>query len=631
MSITRMLHSSQFAVPRYPDGSYGLSPQRHNPLAWTDPEIVGAVDGTTDVNVINLEGSWDIVKGLTFTSQYALDLSKYSSVTNKPTYEIIDEIKGVKATNEVNTLEEYRSESFQRTWNNTLGYTLEKEKHNIGFLAGYSEIRYEYKNLRGEGRDYYNNELRDLSQGDPLNRDIVSQYEDWGLRSVFARANYSFDERYLLEFTMRYDGSSRFPDGNRYTFFPSVAAAWRISEEAFWEPLKNTIGEFKIRASWGETGNQTVPLYSYFNNLALENYYVFNGIPVTGVRQNVFASQDLSWETTTQTNIGLDLSMFEGRVNATVDWFSKTTDDILLELPIPGVVGLEPSFTNAGSIENKGWEMQLNYRNKIGEFSYGITLNVSDVKNEILDLAGTGPYYDGEKDILIRQEGKPIDALFGYKTDGFYTQEDLDSGYPLLAGDAKPGDIKYVDVNEDGLLNGEDRVIIGSTIPRLTYGSSINLGWRNFDFNVQLQGVGKKDVSIAGSLIEAGSWEGFTIDMAKDYWTPENPDARFPRPQKRQNKNTHPSDWWIVNGAYLRVKNIQLGYSLPEHIIEKVGVKRLRIYVGGTNLFTVSDLNEWGLDAETSTLPSTLAGNYSGRGNFYPATKTYTFGLSIGL
>lgn len=482
----RMIHSSQLVVPVYPDGTYGLSKQKHSPLAFTDPDFAGGEDASTDVNVINLKGTWNILKGLTFTSQYAFDFQKYSELRNFPTYEIPDYWNKdvVLRSNNVNQLREFRSESLQKTWNNTLNYNLQLNEHHINLLGGYSEISNDYNEVIADGTDFYNNDLLDLGQSDPENRGINSAYTDWGLQSAFGRVNYIFKDKYILEFNARYDGSSRFPKGNRYTFFPSVAGAWRISEESFFEPLKNTLDLFKIRASWGKAGNQNVGLYTYFNDLTVGNYYVFNEIPVTGVLQTNFASQDLTWEITSQTNIGLDLSMFRNRFNLTFDWFDKTTEGILLELPIPGAVGLNPAPTNAGSVKNNGWELQLNYRNNFRDLRYGITFNLSNVKNEVLDLAGTGPYYSGEKDWFIRQEGQPIDALWGYRTDGYYTQEDMDSGYPLLSPDARVGDLKYVDLNNDGAINSADRIVLGSSIPRLTYGTNINLGWKNLDFNL---------------------------------------------------------------------------------------------------------------------------------------------------
>ena len=619
----RMIHSSQFTVPRFPDGTYGLSRQGHNPLAWTDTEIVGATESTSDAALINLQATWDILDNLSFTSQYGIDVNKYSSLTNIPTYEIRDYFNPdvIKRRNNVNELSENRSESLRRSWNNTLNYDLDISSHSLGLLLGYSEISNDYKGLYANGRDFYNDELLDLGLSDPLSRDLSSSYTDWGLRSFFGRLNYSFRERYIIEFNMRYDGSSRFPAGSRYIFFPSVAGAWRISEEDFWEPLEETINEFKLRGSWGETGNQNVGLYTYFENLNLANYYVFGGTPVTGVRQTNFTTPNLTWETTTQTNLGFDLAMFDNQFNVIFDWYNKITEGILLSLPLPGLVGLYPSASNAGSVKNTGWELQLNYRDMIGDFDYNATFGISDLRNEIISLAGTGPYFSGEDDRLVRMVGEEIDALWGYRTDGYYTPEDFENGYPTLAGDAKLGDIKYLDLNNDGTINADDKTIIGSTIPHLTYSANIEVGWKNFDFLLQLQGVGEQDMSINGAFIEAGSWEGFTPAIAGDYWTPENTDALFPRPQKQTSKNSWPADRWVVDGSYLRLKNLQLGYSFSEDLLNEISLKNLRLFVGGTNLFTVSELNEWGIDAESPT----------GRGDFYPTTRNYTIGVNLTL
>src|SRR5699024_8903158 len=407
---------------------------------------------------------------------------------------------------QINSLSERREESVQLTWYNTLNYVFYINNHNFDLLGGYSQETYDFKRVDASGRDLYNNDIRDLGQTESESLEINSLHEDWGLRSFFSRINYNYDRRYLLQFNMRYDGSSRFPDGDRYTFFPSASVGWRISEEHFWEPVKSVVNELKVRASWGETGNQNVGLYTYYENLSLtQNAYVFNNNPQLGVAQHEVASKNLSWETTTQTNIGVDISFLDDKYSATFDWYKKNTDGILLTLPIPGVVGLNPAATNAGSVQNIGWEVEVTHRNAVNDFFYSINLNVSDVRNKITDLAGTGPYYTEERDWQIRKEGSPIDAIWGYETDGFLTQEDLDNDYPVYASDAQPGDIKYVDRDGDGVINADDKKVLGSTIPRWTYGTNIDLGWNNFDLNIQLQGVGKRDVALVGAITEAGS------------------------------------------------------------------------------------------------------------------------------
>lgn len=619
----RMMHGSQFAVPRFPDGTYGLSAQGHNPLLYSDPDYYGRTKWQIDYNVLNLTGDWEILPGLSLQSQFGIEAEKLSRLQNNPTFEVRDywNPSVILKQNNVNTLEEQRQESLQTTWNTTLTWRTEFGDHGLTLLGGYSEIAFDGNNLTAGGRNFYNNDIRALGQSDPENRDLGSSYTDWGLRSFFGRLNYAYADRYLIEANMRYDGSSRFPPGDRYTFFPSLSLGWRVSDEPFWEPLSATINEFKPRVSWGRAGNQNVGLYSYFDRLAVGNDYVFNGTPVTGVRQNSMTSTDLTWETTTQTNIGLDAALFDNRLEVTFDWFDKTTEGILLNLPVPGVLGLNPAPTNAGSVKNVGWELALQHRGAWREVDYGVSLNVSDVKNEIVDLAGTGPYFSGEKNWFVRQEGYPIDALWGYRTDGYYTQEDLDAGYPTWAADAAPGDIKYVDLNEDGVIGPDDRTVLGSTQPRYTYGAALDLGWRNWDLNLHAQGVGKQDMAIMGAYVENGSWEGFALKIGEDYWTPEDPDARFPRPQKQTQKNTEPSDHWVIDASYFRLKNVQLGYTLPQSLTDRAGLRRMRLYVGGTNLFTRSDLTEWGTDAETVT----------GRTDYYQPVKTYTIGLNVDL
>lgn len=619
----RMIHSSQLAVPRYPDGTYGLSKQGYNLLALSDPDIVGSTQFTNDNGVINLELDWDILPGLRFHTQYGLDLDKNAALVRTPAYEIRDYYNPdvVLKKNDVNSLEERRSESLQKTWNNTLTYDRTLGRHDLSLLAGYSTIDYDAKGVNAGGRKFYNNDLLALGQSEATSREISSSYTDWGLRSLFGRVHYGYAQRYLLEFNMRYDGSSRFPRGHRYTFFPSVSGAWRLSEEAFWEPLKGRIEQLKLRASWGRNGNQNIALYTYFDNLNVGNYYNFNNVAVTGVLQQDLASQDLHWEMTTQTDLGLDMSMLDGKLSLTFDWYKKLTNGILLNLPIPGIMGLNPAATNAGKVQNTGWELQIIHRSAIGQVHYNLTLGLSDVHNKILDLAGTGPYFSQEKDRYIREVGQPIDALWGYQTDGLFTQEELDKGYPVLYPDTKAGDIKYVDRNSDGAITASDKTVLGSTIPRWTYSANMDLQWKGFDLNVFLQGVGSQDMMLWGAFIENGSWEGFTLAIGKDYWTEDNPDARFPRPQKSSNKNTEPSDYWVLNAGYLRLKNLQLGYTLPGSLTGKVGIQQVRFYVGGTNLLTFSGLNEWGMDAETP----------SGRDAIYPPLKTYSLGLNIGF
>jgi len=618
-----MIHGSEWAVPEYPDGSYGLSKQGWNPLLLSDTDYSGTLKSTNDYSVLNLKADWEIIKNLTFSSQFGVQYKKTNQQTYIPTYEVRDYFNKdntLKTGPSKNSLTEYRNETMQSTWNNILTYKFDiLEKNHFNVLGGYSQIRFDQNSVSATGVGYYNNLLRALSQSEQDTRNISSNYPDWRLRSYFGRFNYDYDNKYLFEFNMRYDGSSRFPEGSRYAFFPSFSGAWRISEEGFWEDMKEIVPSLKLRASWGQTGNSNVALYSYIEDLQLKNYYAFNGNAVEGIRQSTLASKDISWETTAQTDIGVDASFLNNALIVTFDWYKKHTTNILLNLPIPGAIGMNPAPINAGIVNNTGWELGINYRGDIDQLGYSIGFNLSDVKNKIIDRAGAGPTYSMEKNWLVNKESEEFNSLWGYKCDGYLTQADLDTNYPTFSTDAQPGDLKYIDINEDGKLTPDDKTVIGSTIPRFTYGLDMGLTWHNFDCNIQFQGVGKQDMAIMGAFVEAGSWEGFALDFSKDYWTPEHTNARFPRPQKQQNKNTEASDWWVVNASYLRLKNFQIGYTIPKSITKRLYCERFRMFAGGTNLFTISDLNDWGIDAECQT----------GRSDHYPAVKSWTFGVNV--
>ena len=431
----------------------------------------------------------------------------------------------------------------------------------------------------------------------------------------------AYADRYLLEANARYDGSSRFSQLNRYSFFPSFSAGWRLSQENFWENLRPAVNELKLRASWGKTGNQAVALYSYIPTLTAVSY-TFNGLPVQGYAQTTVANQNLTWETTTQTDVGLDAQLFGNRLSLTLDVYRKLTDGILLALPIPATVGQDAPPQNAGVLENKGWEAALGYRGRGGAFRYELGANFTDNRNRVVSLAGTGPYISGS-DIdprYIIAEGLPVNAHWGYQTAGlFQTQAEADA-YPTLVPNTRPGDVKYVDRNGDGRINSDDMTMIGTSFPRYTFGLTGTLGWKNLELFMQWQGAADVDVRLAGALAEMGNYEGFTHELyTDDYWTPERPNARFPRPIKFDLRNLNTSDRMLYDGSYFRLKTLRLGYTLPAGFTSRLGISRANVYVSTTNLLTFSALNEWNLDPEIE----------SGRGQYYPQTSLTTLGLSL--
>lgn len=599
-SIKYMWASSNFAVPRYPDGTYGLSSDGISPLVQA--ELRGVSHFKNNFGVANIKADIEILKGLNFQTQYGITLGGLSQKIFSNAYEIRDYYDPTIIRQQVttNSLTEIRDYSEQSTLNNLLTYATSAGSHSFKVLLGYSQVAYKYNTLSATRKDFYNNDVQSISQGSLSSRDNTGYESAWGLRSYFGRFNYNYAEKYFIELNGRYDGSSRFTGKDRYSFFPSISGAWRVSKEKFWDNLSDAINEFKIRGSWGKTGNQSVGLYSYLETLSARNYN-FGGTPVQGLYQSTVANADLTWETTTQSDIGLDASFLNGKFGLTFDYYNKMTEGILLYLPIPLSLGLNAPPQNAGNVENKGWELGASYRSAVKDFHYNLAFNISNVTNKITSLAGTGPYIDNNYWVTtIQQEGLPINSYLGYKTAGFFkTQEEVDN-YPTLFPGTKPGDLKYVDVNKDGILNSSDMVYIGSDIPHFTFGMNMNFDYKSFDMNLFFQGVGKVQ-AVIGEAAGNIEWQSFVMDFEKDYWTPENPNAKFPRPEAFADKNWVNSDFWSINAAYVKLKNIQLGYTIPSALTKRLKIQSLRLYIAKSNVFTISKVNKWGMDPEFNT------------------------------
>ncbi|WP_439482584.1 SusC/RagA family TonB-linked outer membrane protein [Cyclobacterium plantarum] len=613
-----ILHASKFSWPRYETGEYGLGPQVNNPLIFA--ELTGESRTINDYLTGSIKFDYEILPGLNFSTQYALRNDNRQIKTFSDRYYNRDPLNGRVAQRQINRLTEFRSYLNEYTLNTLLNYTKTIESHTFTGLLGYSTIQNQSNQMSGFRQEFYNNDVQSLSQGSNENRDANGFDAEWGLRSYFARFNYNFSNKYFLELNGRYDGSSRFSADNRYSFFPSFSAGWRLSEENFWLDLKETVNEFKLRGSRGATGNQAVGLYTYFETLSAINYS-FNESPVQGFAQSNLANQNLTWETTYQTNIGFDMGLFDDRLSVTFDYYNKLTDGILLQLPIPALIGLGAPVQNAGKVKNEGYEIGLNLRGG-QKLTYDLGLNFSDNTNEVLDLVNSGPYISGGTTAprFIIEEGLPINSHWGYLTDGvFQTQEEADN-YPNLRPNTAPGDVKYLDMNDDGIINEEDHQYLGLSFPRFDFGMNGNFTYGNFDLFLQFQGASGHKTRLDGAFQQIATYETFTHAIYTDnYWTPENPNAEFPRPIKGDPRNFQTSDTQLIDASYLRLKNIVLGYSLPAVIIDKLAVERIRLYVGATNLLTFSELNRWDLDPE---IPS-------GRGQYYPQVSMYSLGANV--
>ena len=514
--------------------------------------------------------------------------------------------------------------------------TMSKEinNHSLKLMVGTSRETYDRKYLMGYRRNYTYDTYEVLTAGaDDETKDNNGTQEQWLLVSGFSRFNYGYKDKYLFEANIRHDGSSRFSKNNRWATFPSFSAAWRISEESFMDNTRGYIDQIKLRGSWGKLGNQNIgsSYYPYVSQLSVGSISMNKEIHQL-VTLNDMANAGLKWEETTMTGVGVDLTLFN-HFNFTADWYRKNTDGILLKLYTSQLTGLNAPFQNAAKVRNTGWEISANYTNRWNDFKFSAGFNLSDVKNVITDMKG-----QSSGDLLRQQEGYAINSIYGYIAEGLYqTQEEIDAG-PVQIGALSPGDIKYKDIAgdfdennnpiPDGKITDEDKTIIGSTIPRFNYGMNFDFGWKGLKLSAFFQGVGKVNGYLNSHYVIPGAMSSAIKTWQLDYWTEENRDASFPRPSITSSNNTQNSTYWMKSAAYLRLKNLQLGYELPRKLVKDLKLSNVYLYVNGQNLFTKT--NFWkGYDPEINFNAGASDGVSLGGGGFYPQVKVFSLGIDI--
>ena len=597
-------------VSQYPDGTYQLGPTSRNPLAAARES--GYTRDDNYQGIINSSLNWRPLEGLKLSGRLSLRENFEEGKTYNNNY----------------TFKDYDSHATVLTWKSSLNQWTPKEEyvnlqatadyekklagHYFHVLLGYSQEHDAYKDLSASRTDFYSNNLQELNVGSDIGKSNAGSMREWALRSAFGRLNYSWNDKYLFEANFRYDGSSRFAKGNRWGFFPSFSAGYRISEEPFWQAVKPVVNEFKIRGSWGQLGNQDIDLYQFIQTVTLGQNYTFGGQLANGAAQVDLANKLISWEATTASNIGFDMSLLNNRITVTADFYNRVTDKILLKRDIPYTVGLGAPTQNVGSVKNTGWEVAVAYNNAIGEFKYNVNFNISDVRNRILKY--------GEASVsgwTITREGESMNSLYGYVTEGLFQSDDEVTGHAFQNTGTGAGDIRYKNMNKDDIINDQDKVVLGSTIPRYTYGLTIGGKFRGWDATLFFNGVGKCYGYQEGALIEGPIWDGFTTKEMLDRWTPEHRNASWPRLVYQTIHNEQPSDWWIQNTSYFRFKNFQLGYTFPQEWLNILRIKNFRVYASGENVFMLTKARN--LDPEFT----------SGRANFYPQTKIYTAGIDV--
>ncbi len=499
-------------------------------------------------------------------------------------------------------------------FNQTLTYIKAIGKHNFTFLAGHEETNFQYDKVRLQGNDLFNPSIKFASTGVQVG--AANEADQWALRGYLGRINYAFDDKYLFTFNIRQDLSSRFSEENRSQAFPSFSAGWRLSEEAFF-PENSIFDDVKIRAGWGQTGNQfTGTNFAYVSTLQPTIFYVVGQGSQTVVRGPApinFVNPDLRWETNTQFDIGVDLSFWEGKMNLTFDYYNKISNDILLGKPLPYTSGFFlPTDANIGQMINKGIELSLNYNGTVGNFKYSVGGNLTTVTNEVLDLGDINEIISGVGGAGTHRTrvGDPIGSFYGYQTDGIYqNQAEVDAALPdANSSGPVPGDIRFKDVSgpngvPDGLIDANDRTNLGSPIPKFYYGINGSASYKNFDFSLLLQGVnGQKVYNQNRAAMEdlQGSQNFLTSTLG--YWKGEGTSNSMPRPTLNDdNQNNRYSDRWIENASFMRIRNIQLAYSIPSVKLEswtKGMINKFRVYVAAQNLFTFTQYS--GFDPEVT-------------------------------
>ncbi|GAO44642.1 putative TonB-dependent receptor [Flavihumibacter petaseus NBRC 106054] len=536
-----------------------------------------------------------------------------------------------------NTNDRYNKNLFLNT-QLMLEYMRSFGDHNVTALVGFANES--VTNQRSEIRKKYTDpELGTPTTGtviDDVNSiNSLSGTDESSLNSVFGRVSYSLHNRYFAEVNFRVDASSKFAPDNRNAFFPSVSAGWRLTDEDFMADFRDRVGNLKLRGSYGILGNQNVNNYQYQTTYtASTNAYGFNNQPVAGVDLK-FANPDIRWERAATFNIGVEGSFLKNRLTASFDYFNKLTSDILITPAVPGVFGGTVSDYNAGKVRNKGWELTLNYQLPGKQWNHSFGFNIADSRNEVVYFQGNERITSSDEMQIILREGLPYNSYIGLKRDGYFQNlDDIKNGATPTGIEVKPGDIRYVDRNKDGVIDDQDRFVLGNPFPRYTFGFNYNVSFRQFDLGLLIQGVGQRDMFVRGELVEPFhfNYSQVMYQHQLDYWTPVNPNAYYPRlapanTPSNQNNYRRGSDLYIFEGAYARLKNIQVGYSLPARWLEKASMQRARFYVVAQNLFTVSGVSF--IDPESTEFTNSLQSSGANSGRNYPTPVFYGAGLDI--
>lgn len=629
--ISNTIRMPSIYTIRYKNGDWGTGvSNKGTPVSYLQNDSFYKAK-STDLGA-NLRLDYKIIPDLTFSV-----LGGYTQLNQRGSRFLAAQRLNATIALGPSSLNETISSNNYRTLQAFADYKTNIGDHEFGALAGYS-FETAFSESMALGRSNLpGNSVTVINAGDASAQTTSGSATEWALESYFGRAQYNYQRKYLVEGALRFDGSSRFPKNQKYALFPSVAVGWRIGQENFIKNNLTWVDELKLRASHGTLGNQNIGSdYPYQNLLNTGYNYPFGGIINTGVARTTITDTTLHWESTQTTDVGLEASFFKRLLSVSATYFDKYTYDILVSpaSSVAQVLGFTVGQKNSGRLSNKGWEFTLEHRHKLGNVSYSVGTNLTYTKNTVLDL-GVGNVKQPNglvgngSDLFI---GYPLNLYYGYVADGLFTnQDDINSwaNQTAIAPNPKPGDIRYKDISgPDGKPDGKvdaqyDRTLLGSTIPKFTYGINLTANYKGFDLGVLFQGVG----GVSGYLNNYAGWAIFQNGNIQKWqmderWTAANPDrnAGYPRLELISNtgtNNTLTSSFWVLNGSYLRLKNVQLGYTIPSVLTKKLNIATVRVYANGENLKLWSNYRK-GWDPEINT-----------GGAYYPIMSNYTFGLNV--
>ena len=628
-----------------------------NQIRYNNPYLTD-----TDNTRIYLRTIMRPIKGLELVGEYTYDRKNWQKSYYAKKWEYTTEQLGSNNSVTSDYLfksedhEDYNALNLYGTYNFSI-----KEDHMFKVMAGFNQERKQNSWISVQTHDMIAPSAPSFTSATGK---IIPQnsYSDYAIRGAFYRINYNYKDRYLFEANGRYDGSSKFPKDDRFGFFPSFSVGWNIARESWMEKALDYVSDLKLRASWGQIGNQNIGNYGYYSTMqpvGNSNYWLKDGEFITYISTPGLVSNSFTWETVETLDIGFDASMFNSRLQVTFDWYQRTTRDMLIAgIQLPAVVGTSAPMRNAADMRTRGWEIAVNWRDQIGDWKYNVGFNLYDYKSKITK-------YSNNEDKLLSQnyyEGKTLGEIWGYVSDGFYTIDDFDGpgtwqlkdGVASLDGyNPRPGDEKFVNLNDDrgtneinsGLNTVDspgDQKVIGNSTPRYNFGVNLGVSYKGFSLSAILQGTAKRDVWIGGMSLfpfggsakayypvfynqtdywePMGSCDGQYTENDREYWVAKNPDASLYRlysNMQNHGSNQRASTKYLQNGAYMRLKNITLAYTFPKALISKVSLSALKVFVSAENLATISSLPK-GYDPERLSWG-------------YPFYRTLSFGLNVTL